>query len=110
MIPGIEIKRVCLVLFSVDFRNGHSGLLGISKSLNLEPSAGDLIIFINRRKNSMKFLIADKNGLWVAYKKFRIGTVGKEFKFLADENIREVPMSLVKKLIEGSRFFPNDQK
>lgn len=98
------IKRVCLVHQKVDFRMGHDGLLGKSYELGLEPYSGDLIIFVGRHRNSVKLLVFDGSGLWVMYKKFKEGSLRKQFKFLADNSVSTISISEVSLLLEGAQY------
>ena len=89
------VKRVALIRNRVDFRKGHDGLLGVSYDYHLQPYEGDLVIFVGRGMKSIKVLMADRNGLWVLYKKFKEGAVSRQFKFLADKNMSEITLDEV---------------
>ena len=98
------VKQVCLVHRKVDFRKGHDGLLGESYSLGLQPYEGDLVIFVGRNRNSLKLLLYDGTGLWVLYKKFKVGSVRRQFKFLTDPLVSTVTYSEVALLVEGAQY------
>lgn len=102
MIPMMNVRRICLIHLKVDFRQNHDGLLGEAYKLGLAPYQGDMIIFIGRRKDRLKILFADPNGMWVAYKRFHKGSLSKNFKFLEDPRVTEVSPVQVMGLIEGS--------
>ena len=97
-------KRVCLVHQRVDFRKGHDGLLGHSYQLGLEPYNGDLVIFVGRNRNCVKLLVYDGSGLWVLYKKFKEGSLRKQFKFMEDQSVSTSSMSEVSLLLEGAQY------
>ena len=105
--PLLTVKRVCLIRHQVSFRMQHEGLLAVAYRLGLNPYEGDLVVFIGRRKNAIKLLFTDKNGIWVGYKKFHQGIVSRHFKFLEDETATIVAPSEISLLIEGSRFIPD---
>ena len=98
------IRRVGLVHVRVDFRKGHSGLLGAAYSYGLSPYDGDLVVFVGRHKDRMKLLAADSTGLWVWYKILNEGTVARDFKFLSDPTVSFIAPSTVNKLLEGTKF------
>ena len=67
--------RVFLHREPVDFRKSHDGLCGVIRSgLGLNPLSGDLFVFLNRRRNRVKLIQWDGNGLWLHYKRLEKGT------------------------------------
>ncbi len=104
--PALALKRLCLVRHKVSFRMQHEGLLSVAYRLGLNPYEGDLVVFIGRRKNAIKFLFSDHTGIWMGYKMFCNGTVARDFKFLQDETVTVVAPSEITRLIEGSKFLP----
>lgn len=100
MLPIINVHRICLVNFKVDFRLGHDGLLGATYKLGLAPYQGDMIVFVGRRKDRLKILFADPSGLCLFYKKFHKGSLYKKFKFLNDLSITDVTKEQVMGLLE----------
>ena len=60
-------KRVFLAAGSTDMRKAINGLsVLVEQAMDLNPFAGDLFVFCNRRRNMIKILYLDKNGfaLW----------------------------------------------
>ena len=104
MIPMTTVRRVCLVHHRVDFRRGHDGLLGESYRFGLKPYEGDLVIFVGRRRNSMKILVADGSGLWLMYKKFQQGSLRRQFRFLDDPSVSNISLAEVALLLEGANY------
>jgi len=104
MIPIQLVKRVALVHHRVDFRKGHDGLLGVSYDLNLKPYEGDLVIFVGKARTSIKILLFDGTGLWLLYKKFKSGSLRKQFRFLDDPAVSTITISEVSLLVEGANY------
>lgn len=104
MIPIQLIKRVALVHHRVDFRKGHDGLLGVSYELDLKPYEGDLVIFVGRARNSIKLLLFDGTGLWLLYKKFKSGSLRKQFRFMEDPSVTTISIGEVALLVEGASY------
>jgi len=104
MLPINGVKRVALVHHRVDFRKGHDGLLGVSYQLGLEPYNGDLVLFVGRWRDSLKILMYDGTGLWVLYKKFKSGSLRKQFKFLDDPSVSTISVSEISLLIDGANY------
>lgn len=97
-------RRLGLVHARIDFRNGHSGLLGAAYRYGLSPYEGDLVIFVGRHKDRIKILAADPTGLWIWYKILNQGTVARDFRFLTDPQVSFIAPSTVNKLLEGTKF------
>ena len=107
MIPLSTVRRVCLVHQKVDFRLGHDGLLGESYKVGLRPYEGDLVIFVGRRRRSLKILLFDGGGLWMLYKKFKEGSLRGQFKFLSDATVSCISLAEVSLLLEGTSYTLN---
>lgn len=62
----------------VDFRKQHDGLVAIVREhLALDPLAGSLFVFFNRRRDRIKLLLWDQNGFWLFYKRLESGSFEK---------------------------------
>ena len=67
--------RVFIHRDPVDFRKSHDGLSGIIRSeLKEDPLSGDLFAFLNKRRDRVKLIQFDGNGLWLHYKRLESGT------------------------------------
>ncbi len=66
---------IYLVAGVTDMRKSYDGLTAIvSGQLRLDPSAGQLFVFCNRRRNRLKILGVDSTGVWVYAKRLDKGT------------------------------------
>lgn len=67
--------RVYVAMPPVDLRLSFNGLLGwVKQHLEVDPLAGHLFVFCNRRHNRIKVLYWDGSGLWVCAKRLEKGT------------------------------------
>lgn len=67
--------RIFVAREPVDFRKGFDGLCGIVRDhFGDDPLSGHLFVFFNRRRDRVKLLFWDRNGLWVLYKRLERGT------------------------------------
>lgn len=67
--------RIFVALDPVDMRKSHHGLAAIVRDqLDLDPLAGHLIFFVNKRRNLAKILFFDRTGLALLYKRLERGT------------------------------------
>ena len=104
MITLMDVRRVCLVNFKTDFRKSHDGLLGEAYKLGLKPYEGDMVVFIGRKKDRIKIIFTDINGIWMWYKKFHNGNLSKKFKFLNESSMKLISPSQVLDLLEGANY------
>jgi len=63
--------RMFLCAEPVDMRKSFDGLLGLVEStLALDPLSGHLFLFLNKRRDRIKVLFWERDGLVIWYKKF----------------------------------------
>ncbi len=75
--------RIFFAAGATDMRKGFDGLCGmVSSILQQEPTCGHLFLFINRRRDKLKILYWDGDGLAIWYKRLEKGT----FQMPAVEN------------------------
>ena len=54
----------------IDFRKSINGLAAlVSQSMQLDPLAGGIFAFRNRRRDRIKLLVWDRNGFWLLMKR-----------------------------------------
>jgi len=67
--------RVFLYRIPTDMRKGFCGLHGlVVESLEQDPLSGDLFVFINKRRDRVKILQWEGDGLAIYYKRLESGT------------------------------------
>ena len=70
-----DAVRVFVARAPVDFRKAHDGLCQVVRDVfGDDPLSGHLFVFTNRRRNRLKILFFDRNGLWLCYKRLERGT------------------------------------
>ncbi len=70
MMFAVNPKRVFLAAGSTDMRKSINGLsVLVEQAMDLDPFAGDLFVFCNRRCNMLKILYWDHNGFALWYKR-----------------------------------------
>ncbi len=66
--------KVFLATEPVDLRRGHDGLTALVRgTLELDPYAGHLFVFVGRRSDRIKVLFWDRGGFVVYYKRLAKG-------------------------------------
>jgi len=66
--------KVYLAAASVDLRRGHDGLCALVRgTLELDPFAGHLFVFVGRRGDRVKVLFWDRGGFVLYYKRLARG-------------------------------------
>ena len=67
--------RIFVASGATDMRKGFDGLQGIiSGILEQDPFSGHLFLFVNRRRDKLKILYWDGDGLAIWYKRLEQGT------------------------------------
>lgn len=67
--------RIFFAAGATDMRKGFDGLQGIvSGVLEQDPLSGHLFLFVNRRRDKLKILYWDGDGLAIWYKRLEQGT------------------------------------
>lgn len=90
-----------LCISPVDMRMGFDGLCGIVKSrMKRNAMSGEVFIFINRRRDSMKLLHWECGGFVLYYKRLESGTFELPSQ-LSAEPVRELYWPQLMMMVEG---------
>ena len=75
MLPQLSAAvRVFLCTRPTDLRKGFDGLSGlVRESFSQDPLSGHLFLFLNRRRDRIKILYFDRDGLVIWYKRLEVG-------------------------------------
>jgi transposase len=76
MFPQLPASvRVFLCTRPTDMRKSFDGLQGmVQEFLGADPLSGHLFLFLNRRRDRVKILLWDRDGLVIWYKRLEAGT------------------------------------
>jgi transposase len=76
MIPQVPAAvRVFLCTQPADMRKSFDGLVGMVREyLGQDPLSGHLFLFLNRRRDRVKILLWEPDGLVIWYKRLEAGT------------------------------------
>ena len=79
MFPQLSAAvRVFLCTKPTDMRKGFDGLFGmVQEFLDQDPLSGHLFLFLNRRRDRVKVLFWERDGLVIWYKRLEAGTFQK---------------------------------
>lgn len=67
--------RIFLCRSAIDMRKGFDGLHGVVlEVLRQDPLSGDLFVFLNKRRDRVKLLLWDGDGMLIVYKRLERGT------------------------------------
>jgi transposase len=99
MIGLAPMGRIFLRRIPTDMRKSFDGLSGLVRGeLDQDPMAGDLFVFVNRRRDFVKALYWDRDGLELWAKRLARG----RFAFAAD-GPNEIGREDLSLLLEGVR-------
>jgi transposase len=75
MLSFPQLVRVFLHARPVDLRKGFDGLCAIvTEAFGQDPLSGHLFLFLNRRRDRVKILWWDRDGLVIFYKRLEAGS------------------------------------
>src|SRR5277367_4223587 len=75
MIAFSSSQRFFLYRGATDMRKSFDGLCGlVANELQMPLMTGDVFMFINKPRNSIKLLVWDRNGFVIYYKRLEAGT------------------------------------
>lgn len=75
MISVAAGTKIFIALGATDMRKGFDGLCGVVTGvLEKDPLSGHLFLFVNRRRDKMKILYWDGDGLAIWYRRLEQGT------------------------------------
>ena len=76
MLPQLSAAvRVFLCTRPTDMRKGFDGLSGlVQEGFGQDPLSGHLFLFLNRRRDRIKILYFDRDGLVIWYKRLEVGS------------------------------------
>ncbi len=90
LIPSITAARIYLYARDVDMRRSFDGLMAIVQTeFDKDIRQGDFFLFINKRRDRLKILWWDGDGLAIFMKRLERGTYQRP---LADNNNNHVQM------------------
>ena len=104
MLPPARMRFVHVAMHKVDFRKAHQGLLAECYRMDLDPFAGDVVLFVGRCRRRMKLLFADDSGLWLCFKLFNSESIKTKFRFLSDPQIKQISVAELQMFFEGSAY------
>ena len=76
MLPQLSAAvRVFLCTRPTDLRKGFDGLSGlVREGFSQDPLSGHLFLFLNRRRDRIKILYFDRDGLAIWFKRLEVGS------------------------------------
>jgi transposase len=99
MLALTAATRIYLYRPSCDMRKSFDGLCGLIRAeLNQDPLSGSLFVFCNRRRNMVKLIYWDSDGLAIWYKRLEKGSFSMPRLHGIDTRIDRRELSL---LLEG---------
>ncbi len=68
-----ESNRFVLCMQGVDLRKSIDGLCGCIGQLSLLPTSGDVYVFVNKNRNTMKLVHWERSGFVIYHKRLESG-------------------------------------
>ncbi|TWU07833.1 IS66 family insertion sequence element accessory protein TnpB [Stieleria varia] len=93
--------KVLFFTAPTDMRKSHCGLSGLIRNeLGGDPADGTLFLFLNRRRDRLKALYWDRDGLALWYKRLEQGTY-ERFRTTEDSKAIEIDATDLAMLLSG---------
>lgn len=87
-----------------DMRKSHCGLSGLVRNvLDGDPTDGTLFLFVNRRRDRIKALYWDRDGLALWYKRLERGTF-ERFQVTSETKALQIDATDLAMLLSGVSF------
>ncbi len=84
----------------MDFRKSHDGLVAIIRDdLAEDVFSGGIFVFLNKRRDRVKLIEWDNNGLWMHYKRLEKGTF--KWAWRSSQNKLTMTRAELSMLLEG---------
>ena len=90
---------VCLQ--GVDLRKGVDGLCGLIRHLSLSPTNGDVYVFLNKTRTTMKLLHWERGGFVIYYKRMERGRISHKIFIKDGVGFRSIRWDELILFIEG---------
>ena len=75
MLSLSHCQRIYLARACADMRKGFDGLAAlVREQLGKDPLSGDAFVFVGRKRSTLKVLVWDITGFWLATKRLERGT------------------------------------
>jgi len=101
MLTLASYMRIYLHTQPTDMRKSFDGLSGLVRSVfQADPTDGNLFLFINRRRDRIKMLWWDRDGLALFYKRLEAGTF-EMLKASDDSDVLQIDATQLALLLNG---------
>lgn len=84
-----------------DLRKGLDGLCGIVRKSTLSPTNGDVYVFLNKTRTTMKLLHWERGGYVIYYKRMESGRVSHKIFSAGEVDFRTIRWDEIVLFIEG---------
>lgn len=96
-----ESNRYVVSLSGVDLRMGVDKLCGQIRRLQLNPLNGDVYVFINRGRTTLKLLHWERGGFAIYYKRLETGRISHKVFLKEGAGFRSIRWDELMLLMEG---------
>ncbi|NLA63481.1 MAG: IS66 family insertion sequence element accessory protein TnpB [Bacteroidales bacterium] len=96
-----ENNRYLVCLQGVDLRKGVDGLCGLIRCLSLSPTNGDVYVFLNKTRTTLKLLHWERGGFVIYYKRMERGRISHKIFIKEGVGFRAIRWDELLLFIEG---------
>jgi hypothetical protein len=99
------IHSVHVAQHKIDFRKRLAGLLAEAHMMDLDPHAGECVVFIHPSRRVIRILCGDSYGAWILERFFEEGKLEQKFRFMVDPCFVDITHAELSMLLDGTAFF-----
>ena len=99
-----DSRRIFLARQAIDMRKGCVSLaVLVENALGQDPYAGDIFVFVGRKKNRVKLITWDRSGFWLCSKRLEQGVFAVPKGAAVETGTGTMPLSpaQIQMLLEG---------
>jgi|FrelakmetLWP11LW_1041352.scaffolds.fasta_scaffold24477_2 hypothetical protein len=98
------IRSVHVAQHRVDFRKRLAGLLAEAYAMELDPHAGECVVFIHPSRRVVRVLGGDDYGAWLVERFFEQGKLEQKFRFMLDPCFVDITYAELEMLLDGTAY------
>lgn len=106
---SVQIRRVFMAQYRIDFRKQIDGMLGEAYRLGANPYEGDCVIFIKKDRTQLRVIVGDQVGVYWICRRFAGGRLSGLPGFIEEPRAKIISTAELTLLLEGASFTINQR-
>jgi hypothetical protein len=98
------IRSVHVAQHKIDFRKRLPGLLAEAYAMELDPHAGECVVFIHSSRRIIRVLGGDDYGAWLVERFFEKGKLEQKLSFMLNPCFVDITYAELEMLLDGAAY------